>query len=98
MFGSSKESLRGMGVYAIYDSDAAAFGTPLVFPAEGLAIRAIKDALRNKDSAIAQNPHAVSLFRLGRYDNVTGEMIPLTAPEKVIAAVQLLEATIPNQG
>lgn len=93
MWFEKKEDLeQGNGVYAIYDSAARAYGTPLVFLTHELAIRAFRNACLGGDSQIAQNKTEYFMFYLGRYVPTTGELIPLKVPEKIIAAVQIYDA------
>lgn len=91
MFGMNKPTDRGHGVYAVFDSAAGSFGNLMVFPSDGLAVRAMREAVQSKDSLINKNPTDFSLFVIGRYDQAQGELIPMKAPEKIIAAVQLMD-------
>lgn len=91
MFGMNKATERGHGVYAVFDSAGAAYGSLMVFPSDGLAVRAFREAVVQKDTLINKNPTDFSLFILGRYDATTGDLIPGKAPERIISAVQLME-------
>lgn len=95
LFGRDRQTEKGHGMYAVYDSAAASFGNPLVYPTPELAIRALKEACAGGDSRIAQNAGDYSMALLGRYVAATGELIPLNAPVTIITAREVMASLNP---
>jgi hypothetical protein len=61
--------------YAVYDRKAEMYSQPFLEIKDGTAIRAIQDVvINNKDHAFAKHPSDFSLFRLGTFDETTGEI------------------------
>lgn len=75
-------------IFAMHDSAAAAFAMPMFFASEGLAIRALADAVNGGNAQIAAHAEEFKLFRLGAYNPVSGIITP-AGPELVVSAAQL---------
>jgi len=75
------------GVYAVFDSAAAAYLRPFVADTDLLARRAFEGAVR--DPSHPFNIHAADhfLFKLGEFDQLTGELHP-TTPLRIEAAIE----------
>lgn len=65
-------------ICAIHDTKAEAFAQPMFFQAVGQAVRAFIDAVSDGDpkSNLANHPEDFNLFRIGTYDDQTGEIVP----------------------
>lgn len=63
-----------LNIYAIYDEGAKAYATPFFMHNDGLAIRAFQDNVNSDDSQIAKHADQFHLFRIGEYDDQTGEL------------------------
>lgn len=61
-------------VYTVYDVKAEAFLNPLYFQTRGQAIRAFSDTARDSSSMIGKHPHDYTLFEIGEYDQLKGEV------------------------
>jgi len=62
------------GIYAIMDRQMNAFMAPAAIPTDGMAIRQFIDKI-NGQNPMSQHPDDYSLWRLGYFDDQTGEMI-----------------------
>jgi hypothetical protein len=61
--------------YAVYDRKAEMYSQPFLEIKDGTAIRAVQDiVINNKDHPFAKHPSDFSLFRLGIFDETTGEI------------------------
>lgn len=66
-----------MKLYGIYDVKAQAFvGRLMLLPADGAAARLFEDAKSDQSSEIGKYPDDFHLFRLGSFDEFTGELTP----------------------
>lgn len=75
-------------VFAVFDSKAAFFGQPFFDQKEGSAIRNFSDAVNdssNPNNMWFKHPEDFSLFVVGEFDNLTGELIPST-PKNLVTA------------
>lgn len=79
-------------VMAIYDSKAKLYSPQLlVFPAVGVGVRSFTQAVNSKDSDYNKFPEDYSLFKMGEYDDVSGELVKeVPLPQLVVAAVNVL--------
>jgi hypothetical protein len=68
-------------VFAARDAKAEIYGTPMFFPTVGLATRAFSEQANNPESMICKHAEDFCLFRIGEYDQDTGLLTPLPAPE-----------------
>lgn len=58
-----------MVVVAIFDSAAGCYTRPECVAAAPVAVRAFKDQVNNKQTAIGQHPDDYTLFELGEFDD-----------------------------
>jgi hypothetical protein len=64
-------------IYSIHDSAANAYLPPFFMHNDGLAIRTFQDMVNSKEeNNISKHPDQFTLFKLGEYDDNTGELIP----------------------
>ena len=63
-----------LGIYAIKDRAADAFGRPFFCPTDGVAIRSFMDEVGRQDpeNQLFQHPDDFDLYRLGSYDDSDG--------------------------
>jgi hypothetical protein len=64
-------------IYAVYDSKAEAYMQPFFLQNDAMAIRGFNDAA-NKDTPIAAHPEDYTLFHIGEYSEIKGEITPKT--------------------
>lgn len=64
--------------YAILDTAAGAYNTPFFMQNDGMALRAFTDTGNSEDSLVGKHPDQFYLYRIGSYDDSSGELIPET--------------------
>lgn len=80
-----------IGVYCVFDAKAGIFGTPFCQHSDGLAIRDFTDAVNdgsNPNNMWHKHPEDFSLFKVGEYDQKTGELLP-SLPSSLVTASSL---------
>lgn len=68
-----------MVICSIHDTKAEAFSQPMFFQAVGQALRSFIDAVtdeRDGNNNFAKHPEDFNLFRIGTFDDQTGEIVP----------------------
>ena len=60
-------------VYAIYDKAVEAYTRPFFVQAPGQAVRLFNDEVNTVDSPMNKHAEDYSCFRLGEFDDATGE-------------------------
>ena len=73
-------------IYMIYDTATAIYMGPLVFRADGEALREFEALSTNADSKIGKNPEDFSFYKVGEFDDHDGIMVPL---DKICLATAL---------
>lgn len=61
-------------ICSVHDVKAEAWMTPMFFQANGQAVRAFGDAVRDKSTEFGKHPEDYHLFLIGEFDNQTGEI------------------------
>lgn len=67
--------------YSVYDEKAKAYNIPFFYPQNDLAIRAIKDSLRNPNSVISRHPEDFAVYVIGTYNDLDGKLESFAQPE-----------------
>lgn len=83
-----------MKVYSIRDMASESYSLPAYFPARGAALRSFMDMVGNEETVYGQHPEHFVLFELGSFDQATGVLEILTAPELVAKAWELVPAKV----
>lgn len=79
-------------LFSVFDSKASFFGQPFVDQSEASAIRNFADACAdgsNPANLWHKHPEDFSLFQVGEFDNLSGEMIPCL-PKSLVTASALV--------
>lgn len=63
-----------MVMCSIRDKKAAAWLNPMFFLSEGQAVRSFSDAVNEGQGDIGKHPEDFDLFRLGYFDQLTGDV------------------------
>jgi hypothetical protein len=71
------------GLYAIFDRASGVYDGPLRGQADGVVIRQFCDLAVGDDHPVAQHPEDYTLFKIGEFNDGTGELEPMV-PEKLI--------------
>lgn len=79
-------------MFAIYDSAAGCYRSPMFFQSAGLAIRAFGDAVKDDNPKNELHVHAGDFYlrRIGEFEDTTGAIAPLEAPQTLITGDQCL--------
>ena len=70
-------------LYAVFDRASGIYDGPIPGRADGEMIRNFKHMCGNKESKISQSPEDYTLFKVGKWNDGTGEVEPLV-PVKLI--------------
>lgn len=62
--------------YAIYDTAGKAYMRPFFMMADGQARRVFQDMANDESHDIGKHPEDYSLFRIGQFDDNSGELLP----------------------
>lgn len=81
-------------ICSIFDAQAAAFRIPFFMHNEALACRAVMTALADKTHEFSLHCEDFQLYRIGTFDDATGELVPETP--KVIATFASLREQASN--
>lgn len=78
-----------MNIYAVRDAAANAFINIFILPTDEVAKRALGEALKT-DQNFRQHPADYALFKLGKWDQVSGVITPATQPLRIVNFTELL--------
>lgn len=78
-----------MNIYSIYDMASAAYMRPFFLQTDGQATRMFGDIAQDAGHEIGKHPEDYVLYKIGLYDDQTGNITPFD-PEKINTAVELL--------
>lgn len=79
-----------MQVYSILDLKAGAFCTPFFLTNDNLARRAFGDAVLDSSTGVNKHPEDYNLYRIGEFDDNSGELIKIKCPEFLAKAVDFI--------
>lgn len=77
-----------MKMFVVYDSKAEAYGLPAAIRSKGEAIRGFAMATKDPQSQIAKSPADYTLFEIGEYNEITGEILNYEAKINLGCAVE----------
>lgn len=79
-------------IFAIYDKKAYAYIDVFHFPQIGQAIRQMEDLLKTQHP-VSKHPADYDLYKLGDFDDQSGEIIPCDQPQFLQTALSLTQQT-----
>lgn len=87
-------------LFSVFDSKVSGFGNPFPDQIEASAIRNFSDAVNdtsNPNNMWAKHPEDFSLFQVGEFDTLTGELIS-SLPKNLLtaSAVRSMTPTVVN--
>lgn len=85
-----------MKMFAVYDSKAETFLNPFFMQSRGLAIRAFNTTAQDQRTEIAKYPGDFTLFELGDWSEVTGQLDPYPVQENLGTALTTLAMSQPK--
>lgn len=77
-----------VGIYTVYDETFKAHNSPFGSRNDREAIKVCRDIVKCTDDSFAINADVLSLYRVGIFDQVTGEIVPELT--KIVDFVELL--------
>lgn len=83
-----------MKIFAIYDSAVAAYLQPVFFRSAAEAMRALTPLVQDPKHHFCANAEDYSLFELGSWDDVNGNVILNTAKHSICGLVELKAQTV----
>lgn len=79
---------KRMKIYAIYDSCAEVYQTPIFFMNQRMAERAFTQAVNQTDHPFNNSPGDFSMWFLGEWDDDTAELMPIV-PKQVLTGISV---------
>lgn len=79
-------------MYSVRDAKGETYSPPFLAKTPGEAERMFNNEVHNEKSQISKYPEDFDLYQLGTYDDVTGKIKPLDAPQHVVKAINLLKS------
>lgn len=70
-------------LYAVLDSASGVYDGPVPCQTDGVALRNFENMARNDQSPIGKNPEYYSIWRVGEWNDATGEVI--SSPKEILA-------------
>jgi len=80
-------------IYSIRDSKGEVYNTPFFQKTHGEAERNFRQLVSDEKSLVSKYPLDFNLYYLGEYDDQTGKIDPLPAPQHIMEAA----AAIPKK-
>lgn len=79
-------------VLAVRDEALQAFSRPFFVPTVGIALRSFMDEVNRlvPENPMAQHPKDFSLFKLGEWDEDSGQFVNLPVPERLGSAIDFV--------
>lgn len=79
--------------FSILDSKAAAYGRPMFFPTDAMAVRSLADAVADEKSDLARHAPDFSMYCVGSFDEASGQLTSLSAPVYVAKCLDFVPAS-----
>jgi len=76
-------------IFTIRDSKADSYGIPFYSPTPGTAERQLKDLTNDPQSMVCKYPEDYDLYKIGSYNQLTGNITKLDTPQHVCKAISL---------
>lgn len=76
-------------VYTVKDAKAEAYLTPFYQHTTALALRQFEDMVKNPEHPFAKHPEDYSLWKIGDYDDLKGQLINLELNEHLANAIDI---------
>ena len=77
-----------MMIFSIYDEKAEVYNTPFFQGTVGMALRSFQELVRDNESMLFKYPEDYILYRIGEYDDKTGQIISETNPLYIARATE----------
>lgn len=77
-------------LYAVHDTASGVYDGPVPSGADGVAMRNFTNMARDPNTPIGKNPECFSLWRVGTWNDATGEVVP-GEPELLAKAIEVIQ-------
>lgn len=84
-------------VVSIYDSKLGAYSQPSFVASIGVAVRSFSDQVNSPQSPMNAHPEDYELFHIGKFDDVTAELISLGDTGLVVECIAKAKDFIQKQ-
>lgn len=78
-------------IFSVYDSKIQAYNTPFYLRTSGDAIRGWTTAVNDETTQFNKHPEDFTLFEIGEYDDLTGDISQLPAKHSLSTALSVLK-------
>lgn len=78
-----------MNIYTIRDDKASFYGTPFFSANDDVATRSFMRLTSDMNSIVSEYPADFALYKIGNFNEDTGDIVGFDAPEFIINAVTL---------
>lgn len=78
-----------LNIYSIFDVASGAYLRPFFMQSDGQATRSFGDIAQDADHEIGKHPADYTLFKVGLFDDNSGEIVAWS-PEKIATALELV--------
>lgn len=79
-----------LNAYAIYDRKGLVYHPPFYASQDGQAVRSLQDLVSDANTTIGRHPADYVLYRVGAYDDQSGQLLPASVLEHIIDAAALV--------
>jgi len=77
-----------VNIYTVYDDKAEAYLPPFFLPTDGMAVRTFADCANDKEHNFCIHPSDYTLFRVGSFNNINGEIKDLHTHKNLGLAIE----------
>lgn len=84
-----------LSVYTLKDHKILLFTSPRYFHTDGEAIRSFSEGCKDEKSNLFKHPEDFTMYRIGIFDDVSGEIVSEKTPVRIADATQFKK---PQQG
>lgn len=75
--------------YTLYDRKALVYSPPFFAVADGAAVRMVQDLASTTDNQVGRHPGDFVLYCAGGYDDLSGQLLPVTALRHIVDVLAL---------
>ena len=76
--------------FTIYDNAANAYLPPFCLHNEQMAMRVFGDCIQSADHQFSKHPSDYTLFKIGEFDDISGQLTPEKAPQSLCNGIQFV--------
>lgn len=87
-----------LNAYCIFDTAAGIYQRPFFVGADGEATRVFVDLVGEVDHPIGRHPKDYSVFRMGSFNDVSGELVGDTTRECLMNGMEAVSLNLNNRG